>query len=532
MLKQLQKGLVLLMLVSLVVGMAVGCGGQNETQESEQPEQQETAAEDTGEPQPGGELVITDMSFDSAKTLDPHQASAAGSMRYVENMYNTLLRYKKGTYGELEEDLAKDYSVSEDGKVYTFNLQQGVKFHNGDELTAEDVKYSVNRIIDQEVRASHFDALEEIQTPDQYTVKFVLEKPVAPFLTFLAYPMNAVVNKQAVKQNDGNIDNVDAGSGPFQLGEWKKDQHLVLNKFKDYFKEGKPYLDTVKLRPIPDETARTTALRNEEVDMILQVASKNVKTLEKETGIQVNSVPGSWWEYVGLNTTKEPFDDKKVRQAIAWGIDRQELINMVKFGMATRLADGPIPPGHWAHNSEQVYPERDVEKAKKLLAEAGYPDGFKTEMIVLPKENNKNAAQVIKQQMKDLGIEVNIRSLESSVYFNKLGNKEFEMTQIGWVGFVDPDEFLYNIFHTGEKWNQQGYSNKQVDKLLEKGRTTIDQEKRKKIYTEAQTIIAEDSPLVFLYVNEQISALWDKVKGFDVNPTVSTISLEETWLEQ
>ncbi len=483
-------------------------------------------------PKTGGEIVITDLSFASAKTLDPHKASAAGSMRYIENIYNGLLRYKEGTYGEVEGDLAKDYTISDDGKVFTFKLYEGVKFHNGEELTSEDVKYSIERIIENEVRASHFSAIEKIETPDDYTVIITLENPVAPFLTFLAYPMNVVVNKTVVEENNGSLDNVDAGSGPFMLADWKNDQFLKLDKFNDYFEEGLPYLDRVVLKPIAEETARNTALRNKELDMILQITPKDKLSLEKEQDIVVDSVPGTWWEYLGINTKQGPISNKKVRQAIAYALDRQSLNKVVKFNQATVLTGGPIPPGHWAYAELDMYTERNLEKAKELLKEAGYEEGFEVSLIVLPKEMQINAAQMIKQQLKDIGIEVKVNSLESSVYFEKLGSQDFDMTVIGWVGFVDPDEFLYNIFHSGEKWNQQAYVNEEVDKLLEKGRVTLDKAQRKQIYYDAQKFIAEDVPMAFLYVNPQASAYQEYVKGFDVNPTVTTISLKKTWIDK
>ncbi|MFW5786652.1 MAG: ABC transporter substrate-binding protein [Halanaerobiales bacterium] len=480
----------------------------------------------------GGKLVMTDGSFNDAKTLDPHKASAAGSMRYIENMYNTLLRYKKGTYGELEGDLAREHEVSEDGLEYTFYLHENVKFHNGDEVTSEDVKYSIQRIIDQKVRESQFDSVEAIETPDRYTVKFKMSEKVSPFTTFLAYPMNAIVNKDVVEDNDGSLDTIDAGSGPFKLDEWEKDQHLIIEKFDDYFIEDKPYLDEVEFKPIPDSNARTTALRNEEIDMILAVEAEDIEKFEDEDEIVVKTEPGSYWEYLGLNTKEGPLSDKKVRQAVSWALDRKQINDMVKFGHATPLTGGPIPPGHWAHPDLDIYPEQDLEKAKSLLEEAGYGDGFSTDLIVLSDNKaQKNAATIIKQQLQQIGIDLEVRSLESSVYFDKLGEQDFNMTVIGWVGFVDPDEFLYNIFHTGEKSNQQAYSNSEVDKLLEEGRKTFDQEERKKIYREAIEIIAKDAPMAFLYVNPRTSAYLDKVKGFDVNPTKTTISLQDTWLD-
>lgn len=480
----------------------------------------------------GGTLSITDFSFTSARTLDPHIAQAAGSMRFIENLYNTLLKYKKGEYGSLEGDLAKEYSISDDGKVYIFKIHDGVKFHNGDDLTAEDVKYSIERIIEKEVRAQHFDAVENIEVIDELNLKITLKEPVAPFLTYLAYPMNAVVNKTIVEANDGSLNNADAGSGPFKLNVWERDQFLVLDKFEDYFEEGKPYLDRVYLKPIDDETARTTALRNDELDIILQVSAKNIDRLAQYPNINVESVAGTYWEYLGLNTKAGPLSNKKVRQAVAWAVNRDTLNQMVKFGKATPLTGGPIPPGHWADDELEVYPAQDLDRARELLAETDYSTGFDTTLIVLSNPDQLNAAQVIKAQLAPIGIDVEIRSLESSVYFENLGSGDFEMTVIGWVGFVDPDEYLYNIFHTDGIWNQQAYSNKEVDALLEEGRRVSDKEERRKIYREAQRMIAEDAPMVFLYVNPQASALQQSVKGFDVNPTVSTISLAETWIDE
>lgn len=501
----------------------------NETNQNDGSNDQGENTSDSG-PVEGGELAIADLN--GAQGLDPHKETGAQSMRYIENMYNTLFKYKEGTYGEIEGELVKDYNISDDGLEYTFELVDGVTFHNGDPLTSEDVKYSIERIVEMVVRAPQFESVKSIETPDDTTVVITLSEPVAPFLTFLANPMNAIVNQTIVEENGGSLDTVDAGSGPFQLVEWKKDQQLVLEKFNDYFKEGLPYLDRVVWKTIPDETARTTAIRNDELDIILQLSPKDITILEAADGINVESVTGSYWEYIGLNVTEGPLQEKAVRQAIAWAVDREELNNAVKFGMATPLPSGPIPPGHWAFAETNNYPKQDQEKAKELLAEAGYENGFDISLKVGQNQAQIDAAQVVKQQLAEVNINVEVVQQEDSVFFEQLGQHDFEMTIVGWVGFVDPDEFLYNIFHTGEVYNQQEYSNSSLDELLEKGRTITDQAERKEIYTEAQNIIAEDAPMVFLYANQQASAIRDGVEGFDVNPTVTTISLEGTWIDR
>lgn len=502
----------------------------NESSNKSTPNNEGPGSSENADPVYGGELIIVDLN--DAKGLDPHTETNAQSMRYIENMYNTLFKYQEGTYGEIEGELVKEYEISKDGKVYTLLLHRNVKFHNGDSLTSEDVKYSIERIQEMEVRAPQFEAVQSIETPDDITVVITLTEPVAPFLTFLAYPMNVVVNKTVVEQNGGQLNNADAGSGPFKLVEWKKDQEMILEKFEDYFKEGLPYLDRVVWKAIPDETSRTTAIRNKEIDIILQLSPKDIQLLSKAEEIDVISVPGTYWEYIGLNVTKGPLQEKEVRQAISWAVDREEMNKVVKFGQATPLTGGPIPPGHWASGDINIYSERDLDKAKELLESAGYVDGFDITLKVGQNQAQIDAAQVVKQQLADIGIRVEVVQQEDSIFFDGLGKQDFEMTIVGWVGFVDPDEFLYNIFHTGEVWNQQAYSNNKVDELLEKGRVAMDEEERKQIYKDAQSLIAEDAPMIFLYANNQSSALREGIHGFDVNSTVTTISLENTWMNR
>ncbi|MEK4023958.1 MULTISPECIES: ABC transporter substrate-binding protein [unclassified Sporosarcina] len=524
------KRLVGLFGIFLLLMLAACSANEESSPKDEEKPNSNDKTESTGEPIEGGKLTIVDLN--DAQGLDPHSETNAQSMHYIENMYNTLFKYKEGTYGEIEGDLVQNYDISEDGKIYTFTLQEGVKFHNGDDLTSKDVKYSIERIVDQLVRAPQFEDVESIATPDDQTVIVNLKKPVAPFLTFLAYPMNAIVNQSVVEENGGSLDNADAGSGPFQLVHWKKDQEMVLEKFADYFKEGLPYLDQVTWKAVPDETSRTTAIRNKEIDIILQLSPKDIQLLSKSDDLSVEPVTGTYWEYMGLNVNAGPLKEKAVRQAIATAIDREVMNNSVKFGQATILAGGPIPEGHWADAKLDTYSKPNIEKAKSLLKEAGYEDGFAISLKVGQNKAQVDAAQVIKQQLQPVGIDVEILQQEDSIFFDALGKKDFEMSIVGWVGFVDPDEFLYNIFHTDEVWNQQGYSNAEVDRLLEEGRETADQDERFEIYKEAQSIIVKEAPMVFLYANQHASAIQKGVHGFDVNPTVSTKSLENTWIDR
>lgn len=525
-----------MMLVAMLTIFTACSGGSDNASSLQDPDStsstnsKSTEVTPSGEQKAGGEIKIALQS--DGETLDPHKATDAASMRLIENMYSTLMQYTDD-YGEIGLGLAESLETSEDKKTYTFTLRQGVYFHQSDrEVTSEDVKYSIERIISEEIRANHFAAVEQIDTPDEYTVVFQLSEPFTPFLTYLAYPMNAIVNEEVIEANNGSLDQVDAGSGPFQLVEWKKDQHLILEKNPIYYEENKPLLDRVVFRPIPDETARTTALRNKEIDMILDTSSKEVVVLENAQDVEIHSVPGTFWEYIGLNN-KGVLSDVRVRQAIAYAVNRDMLNQMVKFGRATVLPGGNIPPGHWAHADINIYSAPDTDKAKELLKEAGHEDGLNLTLKVGSDfQYQVEAAQVIKQQLQEIGIEVEILAQESSVFFEALGKGDFELTIVGWLGFVDPDEYVYNLFKTGAVWNQQSYSNAEVDQLLEEGRKTFDQNERKAIYTDIQKKIAEDAPMVFLYANELSTAQLKDVQGFVVHPTVTTLSLKKTWLDR
>lgn len=495
------------------------------------------AARGRGKPPPAaatrvpGELVVALQA--DGKTLDPHAASDAASMRLIENMYSTVMRYT-ARYGEVEPDLAESYDISPDGKRYTFHLRHGVRFHtSGRELEAADVKFSIDRIRKKQIRADQFAPVKRIETPDRYTVVLWLSEPFAPLLTYLAHPMNAVMDRRLVQdKGDSVLRRHDAGSGPFSMVEWKKDDHLTIERNRRYYVPGLPRVKRLVYRPIPDEGARTTALRTGEVDIELDVPPRDVRRLRRDPALRVDSVPGTFWEYIGLNTARPPFDDRRVRQAIAWAVDRNVLDRLVKLGRATVLDGGNIPPSHWAYAGLHVYPRRDVARAKALLAEAGHAAGFSTTLKVgaaFPYQ--VNAAQVIKQELRDVGIRVRIEMQESGLFFDSLGRHDFDMDVVGWVGFVDPDEWTYNLFHSGGKENQQGYSNPDLDRLLDLGRRIRDRERRKGIYKRIQRIVATDVPMVFLYDNNQISAARRRVKGLFVHPTASTIFLRDVSLD-
>lgn len=474
-------------------------------------------------------LIVAKQSDPSG--LDPHVVTDAAAIICIENMYDGLFEYSK-TYGDVEKALVEDYTVEGDTH-YIFKLRQGVKFHSGREMKAEDVVYSIQRIIDQGVRASHFEQIESMEAADDYTVDITLKEPFAPFLTYLAHPMNAIVDKDVVEANGGSLAKADGGSSAFKLENWTPGSQLDLVKFDEFWNAKDTTVPKVVFKTIEDATARSTALRNGEVDMIMDVTEQEVAVMKSSQDVVIESVPGTFWEYLGMNCESQFLSDPKVREAVSYAIDREMINKAVKMGNATILADANIPPTHAAYVGNNKFAARDVEKAKSLLAEAGYKDGDITVTIKAGSDwqYQVDAAQMIKQQLADIGIKAEVSAMESGLFFDDLNKGNFDMTVCGWSGFVDEDEYVYNLFKTGGAYNQQLYSNPEVDELLEEGRRTLDENARTEVYKKIQTILEDDCPMAFLYMNNYAVAMRNNVKGYTVHPTGTTRPIRDIYFE-
>lgn len=474
-------------------------------------------------------LIIAKQSDPSG--LDPHVVTDEAAKICIENMYDRLFEYAD-TYGDVEKSLVEDYEVADDVH-YTFKIRQGVKFHSGREMKADDVIYSIQRIIDQGVRASHFEQIASMEAKDDYTMVIEMSEPFAPFLTYLAHSLNVIVDKDVVEANGGSLSNVDAGSGAFTLEEWIPGSQLTLTRFGEYWNEGNKTVEKAVFKTIEDATGRATALRNGEVDMILDVTEQEIAVMKSSPDVTIESVAGTFWEYLGMNCENEYLSNPRVREAIAYAIDRDMINKAVKLGNATVLTDANIPQTHAAYVGNNKFAVRDVEKAKSLLEEAGYKEGDISLTIKAGSDwqYQVDAAQMIKQQLAEAGINVEVSAMETGLFFDDLNNGRFDMSVVGWSGFVDVDEYVYNLFKTGGAYNQQSYSNPELDKLLEEGRKTIDQDARIAIYKEIQTILTEDCPMAFLYMNNYSVAMRNNVKGYTVHPTASTRYIKDIYFE-
>jgi peptide/nickel transport system substrate-binding protein len=468
-----------------------------------------------------------------ATSLDPHTSSSYSSSLVIEQVYSGLIQFDENM--NIQPDLAESWTVSPDGLIYDFKVRQGVKFHNGRAMTSEDVVYSLNRVKDPNGGSPRSYLLEDVKSidaPDPSSVRITMNKPFAALLSHLDTFM-AIVPKEVVEQN-GDLSKTMVGTGPFKFVEFVPNTHARLTRNENYHEQGLPYLDALTWLPIPDDSTRTANIQTSTVDFADQIAQKDITTLHSQTGVQLAHGASTLHDYLMLNTTRKPFSDVRVRQAIAYGIDRKLMTDTILFGFGTPMDGGIIPSWHWAYADLHMYAKPDIAKAKQLLSDAGYPNGFS---VTVGAGSNYQAqvqeAEMLKDQLKQIGVEVTPNPTEWGTYIdNVVTKKDFDAAIIGWIGAIDPDDWMYSRFHSGEKWNTSGYSNTPVDQALAQGRAATDQAKRKPLYNQADQTIVTEAPFVFFFLYDQYEASRDYVKGYAHMANNSKNTFKKVWLDK
>ena len=473
--------------------------------------------------------------------IDPRFGTDVNSARVCQIVCNSLI--KKDPKSNLVPDLAERWENPDD-KTYIFYLKKGVTFHDGSELTAEDVKFTFESILDPDMnspRAGAFSQLESIEIIDPYTIKFTLKETFSPFLINMV--QGIVPKKTTEAQAEKKFTDQLVGTGPFKLVEWKHDEQLVFEANPDYF-EGAPKIKKVVFKIIPDDTVRFLELKQGGVNFIQNALQPDMVPIAKETkGLKVITQESVIIYYVGFNMEDPIMSNVKVRQAIAYAIDRQAIIDHLLKGQAS-LATGLLSPSNWAYEPDvQTYPY-DPEKAQALLDEAGYPDpdgdGPEPRLKIVYKTSTNalriRVGEVLQDQLKKVGIEITeIQAFEWAKFYEDVKDGNFQMYTLQWVGITEPDIF-HSIFHSSmtppNGRNRGRYSNAKIDELTDKGRLVIDVEERKKIYSEIQKILAEELPYVFMWYPHNIVVMNDKLQGFTLYPDGDFASLQDMWFEE
>jgi peptide/nickel transport system substrate-binding protein len=387
-------------------------------------------------------------------------------------------------------------------------------------MTAEDVKWSFERLIDPATGAGNAARVgppeTQIEVIDDYTVEITHPEPFGIFPQSLGFDRSTGIIAMESLEDDGTI-SVAIGTGPFMITEVEGTTRLVLEKHENYWQEGLPYLDSIVIEPIPDDTVRETALRGGEVDWVLAIAPQNFASLDEDPDVVVATAPQLSYDYIGINLTREPFDDVRVRQAIAYAINRDELCEAGYFGLCETV-QGPVGPGSpWDFNYEPY--GQDLDRARDLLEEAGYADGFEMELLPTTQYGETvRAAQVLQQQLAAIGIEATINAPEWSEWLELEGNFQYDAYICSWNGLIDADQYYYLQHRSGQVFNFTGYENEQFNELVDEGRSISDFDQRYDIYQQADQILVDDAPYVYMYNKQEIRAYGPQVHGFVVRP--------------
>lgn len=487
------------------------------------------ASRQDAEPVAGGTLTLG-VTADPAE-LDPHKTSLTAAWHVIEHVYDTLVTTDQ-TLSPAPR-LAETWDISDDGLVYTFSLRQGAMFHNGREFVADDVKYSFERILDPATASPVVDELASVDTidvVDDYTVAINLLNPDSSFLAKLMGSSLSIVPREVVEEN-GDLMQTMVGTGPFRFIEYVPNTQVTLERSADYWESPYPYLDGLEILIIPDNTARTTALVTGTVDLIEYAPVQDLPIFEQDETLTVAGNQNTNIRYMGVNVTREPFDQLEVRQAMSMAIDRGPVIASAVFGYGT-ATNVLFPESYWAGIPSEI-PPVDIEGAQALLESVGLGDGFEAQIQSWAQYPFlSNAAIVIQEQLRQIGIETEVDLQENAVLLENYFSGNFDLSVTGTSAYVDPNDVVQTNFMTGASSNGEGYSNPEVDELIVAGIATTEQAERAEIYGEIQRILLEDLPWINLFIAEQYEAMKTYVEGYVHIPTGSNRSIREVWLNE
>jgi peptide/nickel transport system substrate-binding protein len=479
----------------------------------------------------GGVLRVGNLG--EPPSLDAHWTTASITETLTNHIYEGLF--------SLDRDnkpipmLAESYTVSKDGLTYTFKLRQGVKFHDGQELTSADVRFTFDRLFEKSPGKSDFIAVDKVEPAGKYTVKFITKEPFAGLLAALGGFWGFIINEAGVKSSGGDLNKAAVGTGPFTFVDWKVEQQLVLKRNPNYFRKGLPHVDELIVRTIPDESNIVAALRTGQIQHAFIEDNKNYSLLKEEKSLTGYRSSRLGYDYLNISANRGPLKDVRVRQAISWAVDRSQVLRVAAAGFGRLTAPATAPMKQWQLPEEvwMKYYKPDVEKAKKLMAEAGQSAGFTVKCLVIPTFPTMVAgAPVIANQLKRIGITMEIENVEYAIWIKRWLAHDFDMTMNSTPGYADPDTAFFRALHStkGQNWNS--WSVPELDALLEEGRRTLDFKKRKEIYDRVQIMILENVPHLWLFSADTIDFTQSSVKGFKQHPMALLYGFEGAWIDK
>ncbi|MFD1708599.1 peptide-binding protein [Siminovitchia sediminis] len=543
----------LLSLAFILSMFLAACSGQNSTSEEKQSNENDAAIDDK-KPVNGGDLIIGTTG--SPTLFNPLFSNDAVSSDVETLIFEGLVGSNKEDLSPTTDALAESVEESEDGLTYTVTLKEGIKFHDGEDLTADDIVFTYNIPLSDDYdgpRKSYFEALESVEKVDERTVKFHMKEVDAQFhtvgLTFGILPEHILKDVPVAELGEHEFNTKNPiGTGPFTFSEWKDGQYVKVEAFEDYY-QGRPHLDSITLKIVPDANAMLTQLQNGDIDFwdgVPPTDIEMVKSFQDQIGIKIEEGLSLQYEFFAGNLRNDLFKEKEVRQAITHAIDRETIVKEILEGHG-EVAHTPESPLSWAYNEDVKKFEYGPEKAKKMLADAGWKpgedgilekDGKKFSFEIKTNQGNKvreDTAILLQEQLKEVGIEAKPKIVEYSSLIADLapGVWNFDAIVLGWALGTDPDPS--GIFHTKEiekGLNFSGYSNPDLDTLMDQQLREKDAEKRKELIGEIQASLAEDQPYTFLYYPIKFRAVPAEMQGYEFHPKHAIYKPHQWWLDK
>src|SRR5581483_10966421 len=463
-------------------------------------------------------------------SLDPAKSEIYTGAQVYDNIFSKLVDLDE--HGRFYGVLARKWRQV-NAKTWVFDLRPGVLFHNGQPFTAADVKYTFERILNPKTAsgyASLYTVISRVEVVSPHRVAFHLKTPFGPFLTNLA-DNGEIVNRKAIASSKNPARNP-VGTGPFQFVEWAQGDHVTLKRFDRYFEHGKPGLDRINFRLLPVDQSRIDALQSGQLNWVDAIPLQLVAALKKNpsytyVGSTLSGIP----DFLSMNTRKPPFDNRALRQAVAWALDRTEIRAVAYFG-AGEIGSEEVPTGSVWHDHADPYAKGpDLVKAKALLAKAGHPKGLTVHYLGLPQYPELlKTGEVVRDQLKKIGIDMQIEQVDVSVWFDRFSKGDYEITSAYQERSIDPDNFYSLVLKSGAPINTTFYSNRAADRLIEAAARETNQLKRKALYTQLRRIVFRDVPLIFVHYETLNYLMRKEVHGSTTNPTLE-IRAGNMWIE-
>ncbi len=510
---KLSKRFFALALAGVMVLALAACGGNGGN--STPPSQSPAPTPDAGSSTPAApvEQVLKYGTDTWPAGFDPHTISAIAATRVFNQVYESLISFNPDM--TFQGVLAESWETPDD-TTYIFHLRKGVKFHNGREMTAEDVEYSFNRILGKTdagdigalgSSASYYGGIDTIEVVDPATIKFTLKAPNAAFMSSLTSSYGAIVPKEVVEQNNGSLASIETmcGTGPFVYKDSVVDNYITLEKNADYWEAGSPKLDGITYYLMADESTRLAALRTGDINLC-SLSALNLSEVQNDSSVKVLSYQSNNYTYLGFNLSSKKLQDKNVRQAMSLAVDRDAIIDYVYNGEATVSTFVAPAMGHWVWDAPKESPlyKKNIDEAKKLMEAAGYSDSNRMTLTVAAGllDSIRDTVVIPQQQLKEIYIDIEISNLESGEYVDIWG--KMDTPEAGFDAMcgqngsgTDPNRAVSFFFSSTGNANVWGYKNDKVDELCAQGVATTDESQRETYYLEAQQIVIDECPNLF-----------------------------------